>query len=190
MVTLVTERLTLREFVAGDWPAVLHYQSDPRYTALGYWRERDAESVRDFVGRFLDAQRRQPRDVYQLAVVRTAGGQLIGNCGVRINDRTLREGNIGYELDPDHWGRGYATEAARAILAYGFAELRLHRIWAECLAHNAASARVLDKLGLRVEGRLREQAFVHDEWRDNLLYAILDHEWAPPPSPCYTLVAP
>jgi hypothetical protein len=76
-------------------------------------------------------------------------GQLIGNCGVRLDHRARREGNIGYELNPEYWARGYATEAAWAMLSYGFDHLRLHRFWAQLNADNLASAHVLEKIGMR-----------------------------------------
>lgn len=174
---LMTERLLLREFVAGDWPAVLAYQSDPRYLRLYQWTERSAEDVRAFVQMFLDQQREQPRRKYQLAIELRGAGQLIGNCGIRKPGAGAQQAEIGYELAPDFWGHGYATEAARAILAFGFDELRLHRVSACCLAENSASAHVLEKLGLQIEGRLREQELINGCWHDTLLYGILEYEW-------------
>jgi RimJ/RimL family protein N-acetyltransferase len=150
-VELRTARLVLRDFQADDWPAVLAYQSDPRYLRFYEWTGRAAPAVRQFVAGFVSQQHERPRTRFQLAIA--LGDQLIGNCGVRVNDPARREGNIGYELDPRHWGRGYATEAASAVLAFGFEELGLHRVWAECVAENAASARVLEKLGMRREAR-------------------------------------
>ena len=177
LVVLRTERLLLREFEEEDWRAVQAYQSDPSYLRFNPWSERTEEDVRAFVRLFLEAQDERPRRRFQLAIVLPEDGRLIGNCGVRINDRERREGNIGYELDPDYWGRGYATEAVRAILGFGFGELGLHRVWAECVAANVASARVLEKLGMRREGHLRENFWTSEGWADSFLYAILDHEW-------------
>src|SRR5687767_4699421 len=108
---LTTQRLILREFVEEDWEAVLTYQSDPLYLRYNPWTQRSEADVREFVGWFLANQQEQPRAKFQLAVILKMEGRLIGNCGVRVNDPELREGNIGYELDPRHWGRGYATEA-------------------------------------------------------------------------------
>jgi len=71
----------------------------------------------------------------------------------------------------------YATEAARALLTFGFGQLRLHRIFATCDPANTASARVLEKIGMQREGLLREHEWVKGRWRDSFLYAILDHEW-------------
>lgn len=172
-----TERLILREFRADDWPAMAAYWADPRYQRY-YPEEPDSEGrVRELVGRFVAAQAEEPRSAWQLAVVTRAEGRHIGNCGIRVNDAALREANIGYELHPDYWGRGYASEAARAILRFGFADLGLHRVWAECAADNVGSARVLEKLGLRQEARFRGRQFYSGRWWDTLIYAILDHEW-------------
>jgi len=174
---LTTDRLLLREFEEGDWEAVLAYQSDQRYPRHDAWRERAEEDARRFVRMFIDWQREEPRRRFQLAIVPRGEGRLIGNCGVRVTSAAAREAEIGYELDPRGWGRGYATEAARAMLAFGFGTLRLHRVTARCLAENVASARVLERLGLRQEGRLREHEWIEGRWRDTLLYAILDREW-------------
>src|SRR5262245_49725514 len=130
----VTSRLVLREFVLEDWPAVLAYQSEPEYLRYYHWTERTADDVQAFVQRFLDWQHDDPRYRYQLAVTFQETGELIGNCGLRLEHPGAMEGDIGYELAPAHWGNGYATEAARSMVAFGFEELRLHRIWAGCVA--------------------------------------------------------
>ncbi len=174
---LETERLTLREFTQSDWTAVLAYQNDPRYLRYYHWTERTAEDVQAFVQMFLNYQDERPRRVYQFAVVNKNQGQIIGNCGIRVNDPDLREANIGYELDPSYWGKGYATEAAAEILRFGFVELGMHRIWAETIANNTGSVRVLEKLGMRREAHEREKEWIKDSWHDRLIYAMLDHEW-------------
>jgi [ribosomal protein S5]-alanine N-acetyltransferase len=153
---LTTERLILREFVEDDWPAVLAYQSDPLYLRYYHWTGRTEAEVREFLGMFLANQQQQPRIKFQLAVTLRAEERLIGGCGIRMKSIDSHEGNIGYEFAPAYWGQGYATEAARAIVAFGFNELRVHRIWAHCIAENVGSARVLEKLGMQREGRLRE----------------------------------
>jgi RimJ/RimL family protein N-acetyltransferase len=174
---LETPRLRLREFVADDWQAVLDYQADPLYLRYYHWTERNADGVREFVQMFLDQQAAQPRTKFQLALEFKSDGRLIGNCGIRINSAEQREANIGYELASWLWGQGLATEAATEIVRFGFAELGMHRIWSWCMAANIGSARVLEKVGMRCEGRLRENEFIKGEWRDHLLFAILDHEW-------------
>jgi ribosomal-protein-alanine N-acetyltransferase len=175
---LSTKRLLLRDFTEDDWPAVLAYQSDPRYLRFYPWTRRTAEDVQAFVQTFLDQQQQQPRCKFQLAVtLRSEGRHLIGNCGLRQDSLDAPQADLGFELDPAHWGHGYATEAARALLRFGFEEWGLHRIWAHCLAENTASARVLEKIGMTCEGRQRESQWFKGRWWDTLLYATLEQEW-------------
>ncbi len=174
---LVTERLIMREFNQDDWPAVLAYQSDPLYLRYYEWIERTPEAVQEFVRMLIARQQEQPRIKFQLAIVLNSSGELIGNCGIRMKSADAHEADIGYELSTQHWGRGYATEAAGAILKFGFTELHLHRIWSWCIADNAGSARVLEKIGMQLEGRLRDKEYFKGRWWDTLLFAILEHEW-------------
>jgi len=174
---LVTERLILREFTENDWPEVLAYQNDARYLRFYPWTERTPEDVQKFVRMFLEQQTAQPRIKFQLVVTLKSNNQLIGNCGIRMDSADARQADIGYELAPPYWGQGYATEAARAIVHFGFTELHLHRIWSWCMAENLASAHVLEKLGLRLEGRMRESEYFKGRYWDTLAFSILDNEW-------------
>lgn len=174
---LTTDRLLLRDFVPEDWQAVLAYQSDPLYLRYYHWTHRTEADVRAFVHRFITQQQENPRKKFQLALILKDENRLIGNCGVRMDDTENRQGNIGYELDSRYWNRGYATEAASTMLRFGFEALKLHRIWACCVAENIGSWRVMEKLGMRWEGCEREKEFIQGAWRDQLLYALLDHEW-------------
>ncbi len=174
---LETGRLILREFVAEDWRAVLAYQSDPLYLRYYHWSDRSPGNVRAFVNMFIEFQRERPRTKFQLAVVLKENEQLIGNCGIRINNVELREANIGYELNSQYWGQGYATEAAREVLRFGFEELGMHRIYATTLGANVGSSKVLAKLGMRLEARELEKEFIKGRWYDSLTYAMLDREW-------------
>jgi len=176
---LTTERLVLREFVEDDWPAVLTYQQDPRYLRFYEWTGRTPEEVRAFVGMFVAQRQATPRTEFQLAITTRTTGCLIGNCGIRMKKAGAREADFGYELDPGHWGQGYATEAARAVVGWGFSELHLHRVSAWCIAENLGSVRVLEKLGMRLEGRLRDKEYFKGRWWDVLLYALLEEEWLP-----------
>ncbi len=173
-----TDRLLLREFAESDWVAVRAYQTDPRYLRFNPWTERSEDDARAFVQMFMEWQHETPRTRYQFAAVLPASGRLIGNCGIRVDGE--RRANIGYEFDPRYWGQGYGTESARARLAFGFGELHLHRIWANCVAENAASAHVLAKIGMRHEGTLHENEWMKGRWWDTALYAILDREWQAP----------
>lgn len=174
---IVTSRLTLRDFVADDWPSVLAYQRDPRYLRFYPWTGRTEADARDFVKMFLGQQAERPRRKFQLAITLPDSGLLIGNCGIRRKPENDWEADIGYELDPEYWGKGYATEAAQAMVDFGFRELALHRISSWCIADNVASVRVLERLGMRLEGRLRENEYFKERWWDTLLYGLLENEW-------------
>lgn len=180
---LTTKRLVLREFEEEDWQAVLTYQSDPRYQRYYPWTSRTEQDARMYVQRLLAQREEEPRTKFQLAITLASNGQLIGNAGIRMSTPEAWEADIGYELDPRFWGYGYATEVADTLLTFGFQTLRLHRIWAWCIAENRGSAHVLEKIGMQQEGRLRENRWMKDRWWDTLLYAILEHEWQARHSP-------
>jgi RimJ/RimL family protein N-acetyltransferase len=179
LVRIQTERLVLRDFVINDWPAVLAYQRDPRYNRYypDRWVGRSDDDVRAFVQMLIDRQHDEPRRIFQLAITLPERDQVIGNCGVRRKPNTEMDAEIGYELNPDYWGRGYATEAARALVAFAFGELGLHRLSAQCIADNAASIKVLRKLGMRLESRIREHEYIQGRWWDGLEWGLLRSEW-------------
>jgi RimJ/RimL family protein N-acetyltransferase len=87
------------------------------------------------------------------------------------------QADIGYELSSKYWNHGYATEAAQTIVDFGFSRLGVNRIWADCVADNLGSAHVLGKLGMKLEGCLRENKYFKGRWWDTLIYAILTDDW-------------
>ena len=115
------------------------------------------------------------------AIARGLGGELVGLCGV-VNLRGNSDGEIWYLINPESWGKGIATNAVKQLLQLGFSEMGLHRIWATCLPENPASARVLEKAGMRKEGFLVKNLKIHGEWRSSFLYAILTEEWSESPA--------
>lgn len=174
---LITPRLILREVEESDWPVVLAYQRDPRYLRYDDWAYRTERDVRGFLREFVDGRDAYPRVSYHFAIVRKEDRRLIGLCSLRRAAATSFAAELGYEITPDEWGRGYAGEAAAALLEFGFAQLELHRVRAACIADNLASARVMEKIGMRPEGRAREEKWFKGRWWDTLHYAILVYEW-------------
>jgi RimJ/RimL family protein N-acetyltransferase len=126
---------------------------------------------------FLNHQRQVPRIKFQFAVTLRSTGQLIGNCGIRRDSPEAREADMGYELDPQHWGNGYATEAARAVLDFGFSHMKVTRVTAWCIADNVGSARVLEKIGMKLEKRMPHHQYFKGRWWDTLWYAIPYEDW-------------
>jgi ribosomal-protein-alanine N-acetyltransferase len=178
---IITLRLILRDLVEEDWPDVLAYQCDPRY--LYYpWEGRTEADLRELVGMFLEQHTEAPRRKFQLAITLPDQPGLIENCGIRRKPDNDREVDIRYEVSPEYWGRGFATEAAQTIVDFGFQELDLHRISSWSVADNTASAHVLEKLGLVQEGRLRENEYFKGRWWDTLLHGMYPTDWACPGS--------
>ena len=175
---LRTDRLLLRPFAAGDFDAMHAIHSDVGVVRYLYWEPRTADEVREVLerkSRYTSLER--PGDNLAFAVVLDATGEVVGDCGLHWYDNDYRQGEIGFIVHPGHQGRGYATEAARAVLRIGFEETRLHRIVGRTEARNIASARVLERLGMRREAHLIENEYVKGEWQSELVYALLDREW-------------
>lgn len=156
---------------------MLVYQKNPRYLKYYPWVDRTEDDARKFVAMFVNQQLENPRRRFQLAVTLQNNDHVIGNCGIRRKPENDFEADIGYEFAPERWGQGFATEAATALVDFGFRELGLHRISSWCIADNAASARVLEKLGMRLEGRLRQNEYFKGRWWDTLIYGLLEDEW-------------
>jgi RimJ/RimL family protein N-acetyltransferase len=176
---LETERLLLRPFAEGDLDALYAIHSRADVARYLYWRPRTRDEVRAVLGRktrsaAIDAE----GDTLSLAVVLKATIELIGDCNLTWLSREHRQGEIGFIFHPDHHGRGYATEAGHVLLRLAFDGLKLHRVIGRLEVRNAASARVLEKLGMRREAHLVENERVKGEWQSELVYAILDREWA------------
>lgn len=172
---LRTKRLAIREFRRTDEAAIHRYASDPEVVRYMVWGPNTAEQTRRFLEEKIAAQRRVPRLSYELAVDLRRPRTMIGACRLGL-DEGRRSGDIGYVLSRRYWGRGLMTEVIRAFVAFAFERFRLHRVWATCDVRNRASARVMEKVGMRREGRMRQHVWEKGEWRDSYLYAILEDE--------------
>jgi ribosomal-protein-alanine N-acetyltransferase len=169
-VTLIGRIVTLRELHEKDVPDVHAIIGDDRVTRYLSFDSRTEEQASDMVHSALERAKRIPRDEYYLAVTRD-GGKLLGFA--RLGLGGVSAAKLGYAMNAEHWGRGYATDAARTLVRSGFATLGLHRITAAVGPDSAASLAVVNKLGMCYEGRLRDHVFTNGEWRDSLLYSII-----------------
>ncbi|WP_174187362.1 GNAT family N-acetyltransferase [Nocardia barduliensis] len=171
---LISDRLILREFTGTDEAAVHAFAGDPVVTRFTDWGPNSIEDTRAFLAD-ATAQARDPqRDAFTFAVTQAHSGRLIGSAAIGVTSARHRRGEFGFVFHRDFWSQGYATEAGTLLLRFGFDRLRLRRISATCHPDNQASARVLAKLGLEFEGRMRSHLFVRGAWRDSLLYAAVD----------------
>lgn len=174
---LRTQRLLLRDYEAEDWHGVHEYDAHPEVVHFMAWGPNTETNSREFVARNIAASQVTPRVCFELAVVEQDSSRLVGGVGLTVTP-AHRKGFLGYCFRRDVWRRGYATEAAREMLRFGFEDLDLHRITTTCDVDNHASARVLEKIGLQQEGTLRHDALLRDgRWRDHFVYGILVDEW-------------
>ena len=171
---LKTPRLEIREFTADDFPALHACTSDPLVTRFFSWGPNTESETREFLERVVQAAPQRPREHYVFAVVLLGYG-LIGGCF--LDRRRDQEFEIGYYLRRDCWNQGLATEAAGALVPFGFRDLGAHRLYARVDPENPASARVLESIGFRLEGEFRSDTLNRGEWRDSLIYALLAEEW-------------
>jgi [ribosomal protein S5]-alanine N-acetyltransferase len=145
------------------------------------WGPNTEPDTKGFVKKAIAWRASKPRTHYELAITLRKSGELIGGCGIEKRP-PRKDGIIGYILNKPHWNKGYATEAVRALVEFGFTRLALHRIAALCDPLNIGSNRVLEKAGMTLEGHLREDFPVRGRWRDTMIYAILEREWKSPKS--------
>lgn len=177
MQAIRTKRLLLRDFKEIDWRDVHEYASDREVVRYMDWGPNTPEETRRFIKRASATRKRRPRHVYSLAMVSKSEDKVIGGCGINVSNPENREGWLGYCLNRRYWGRGYATETAKALIGFGFGQLNLHRIFATCDPNNTRSARVLEKAGMKWEGHIREHKWAKGKWCDSLLYAVLEPKW-------------
>ena len=173
-----TTRLTLRPFTPGDFGDLYAYQSRPDVARYLHWEARDHAQVREALVRQCGETSLQAEgDWLTFAVVWHEAGKVVGEVGLKLISWENRQGEIGFVFHPDYHGRGLATEAAEAMLVLGFATIGWHRIIGCCDARNRASARLMERIGMRREARFVHNQIVKGQWADELVYAILDHEW-------------
>jgi RimJ/RimL family protein N-acetyltransferase len=169
---LETERLRLRAFTEADCAEVgpLIGAREVAATTLRIPHPYTDEHFRHFLNHM------QGESEPNFAITLRSGGQVIGGIGLRI-ERDHQRAELGYWLGVPYWGHGYATEAGRSLLRYGFEYLKLHRIFASHFEHNPVSGKVLRKLGMRHEGCQRKHILKWDRFVDSELYGILREEW-------------
>jgi RimJ/RimL family protein N-acetyltransferase len=170
---LATPRLRLREPGRDDAPALLDILGDPEVTRYHNMPTlvtlaEAASALERLVQRFA------ARDTIRWAIEMVGHDAMIGTVGLLRFDFEQRRGELGYELGRRWWGRGLATEAAAAVVEYGFAVLRLHRIEAGVLLGNEASVRVLQKLGFVEEGVRRDYLYVKGSFQDFRWFSLLE----------------
>src|SRR5437867_1105581 len=179
---LTAERLVLRVFVEADLADVHAMRSDPEVARFMDFAPETLDQARTWLDGVIDhsRKRKRPCDGYNLAVVLRATGRVIGWVGFGESERYppgSGEHGVGYMIARAHWGHGYATEALRAVIDYSFGSLGARRVSAWCWADNRASARVMEKAGMRFERRLVQTEPKSGRPTEALEYAVRAEEW-------------
>lgn len=175
-----TQRLYAREFNIDDAEAVFEYAGNPRNTLYMDWGPESFDETTNYIRSRLAHQIESPRRVFDFAVCLKDTNALIGSIGL-YKDAKSNQAMLGYIFSRHFWGCGYASEAAAGMLRFGFLDLDLHRIWANCDSKNIASENVMKRIGLRKEGESKSANYTRfsgrEQWRSIKYYALLQREY-------------
>jgi len=164
----------LREFRMDDVNAALEIVGNDSVTRWLSFDSKDRDQTTEMLRGALERAQSVPREEYYLAVVLPGSDSVVGF--VRLGFSGVKAAKLGYAVGADSWGKGYATDAARTMITFGFTELDLHRISAAIGPDNESSISVVKRLNFQYEGRLRDHVFTNGAWRDSLLFSVLCHE--------------
>lgn len=176
-------RLTAREFRQSDKSDLMAFVRDPSQLRYMLFDLATETEVDDFLGLTQDQASRTlegtpVRTEWHWALEEAGRPGVIGSVALMKDSATAASAELGYWFRREAWGKGYATEASRFALEFGFRTLELHRIWGKCHVDNVASARVMEKVGMVKEGLIREHVWLRDHWRSSYQFAVLDREFS------------
>lgn len=173
---LTTERLTLRKMLVADASDMYEYAARPEVTKYLTWQP---HPDRDYTREYLQylGNRYAAGMFYDWAIVYEPDCKMVGTCGFTAFNCTSDSAEVGYVLNPEYWGKGIAPEALIRVLEFGFDDLGLHRIEARFIEENDRSRRVMEKVGMRFEGVLREGMLVKGNYVNVGICSILESEW-------------
>lgn len=175
---ITTERLVLRPFERSDVPVVSRYHLLPgvqRYLVRPTRYPEDVAAAVEIMRSQIGLQR--PGDTLTLAMQRRGDKALLGHVSLHWSDATAGQGELLFAIDPAEAGHGFLTEALTEVLNVAFGHFRIHRVFVRCDGRNHHSAKLMQKLGMRLEAHYREHALFQGEWDEELHFAILDREW-------------
>jgi len=173
---LTTPRLLLRPVQQTDAAAILQYRSDSEANQYQGWMPKSIDEVRAFIQKVAPAIN-EPETWYQLVILDGTTGELVGDVGIHFIDPEGFQAEVGCTLSKHQQGKGYATEALTATIDYLFGSLNKRRILTSIDPRNTASIQLVERLNFRKEGHFKESIFFKGEWVDDVVYAMLSHEW-------------
>lgn len=172
---LETPRLLLRKLRAEDAADMFEYASDPEVAKDVTWEaHRSIEDSGNFIASVLEKYAKKAASEWGVVLKET--GRLVGTCGFVWWRPEHAKAEFGYALSRKYWGRGLMTEAAAAVIAFGFDKMKLHRLEARCIITNTGSEKVMLKNGMKYEGLLRDVVYEKGGFRSLKLYSLLAEE--------------
>ena len=174
---LHTPRLILRRFSEADVPPLLAYRNDPVVARYQSWESCVLAEAMEFIRHHQLQAAGVPGQWLQIAIAVKDTGALLGDCAFKIQDNDPRQATIGVTLARENHGQGFATEALACLLDALFERLKQNRVVADTDVENTASWTLLERLGLKREGHLRQSLWFKGRWADEYLYAIRRDEW-------------
>lgn len=175
-ITILSQRINLREFTIEDENFITQYTSDAELLKFMPWGPNDQIETFKFLTRNFIAQSLNPRRAFDFCIEHNQTKEIIGSAGLFITSEKHQAGFIGYVIKKEVHGLGYASEAAKALLNFGFEKCQLHRIQATCDSENKASFAVMKKIGMKYEGLLRDNEIMKNKRRSTIICAILKGE--------------
>lgn len=172
---LETPRLQLRALVPDDFGVIYRLQTDPQVTRYFGRAPMTPEQVKERIDGVITGVREGA--AVRWGLVLRESGELLGTAGFWRWSKDHRFAEVGYEIVPEQWGKGIMTEALRAAIRYGFEVMELHRVEANLDPENAASRRVLEKLGFVREGLFRENWYYNGQFTDTASYGLLRRDF-------------
>jgi RimJ/RimL family protein N-acetyltransferase len=172
-----SDRLILRPIKAEDAEAIFGYRSNAIINQFQGWIPATIDDVHDFIRNKVSVVINQPDTWFQLVIVKKDNGELIGDIGIHFPESESLQVEIGFTLNCEQHGKGFATEALTRILNFLFRKLNKHRVIASIDPRNEKSIKVVERLGMRKEAHFRKSLWINNEWVDDLIYAILKEEW-------------
>jgi RimJ/RimL family protein N-acetyltransferase len=173
-----TDRLILTEITWDDLDNIhnLHsiFEVD-EFNTVGL--PKNLEETRQNIKPYVEAHEQDPKSKYTWSIKLVGTNEFIGLAGISLSNDKYETGEIFYKFLPNFWGKGYATEVSRKIIATGFENFKLHRITAGCAIKNVKSKRVLEKSGMIEEGILRKILPIRGEWVDCYTFSIIEEDY-------------
>jgi RimJ/RimL family protein N-acetyltransferase len=177
IMNLISERLLLSEITSEDIVAIHEmncHRDVAKFNTIGI--PESLSVTEKLLQPILMDQQKIPRSQYIWVITLKKTTEFVGEIGMSLSSKKYSKGEIHYSLLPHHWGNGYATEAVKQIIKFGFNTLQLHRITAGVAIENTVSIKLLEKVGMTREGHCRKILPLATGWSDNYEYAILEED--------------